>query len=327
MVSTIRRVAVLTSGMDGPGMNAAIRAVVRQSLEFGWSVLGVRHGFVGLLRGDFEPLDSRSVSQRIDKGGTFLGTSRGEAFPRPRDLRDGLRNLNEEGVDALVVIGGASCARGALALSEAGFAVVHVPASIENDLWGTDQAIGADTAINTAMEAIDRIKDAASSQQQAFVVEMVGTHSGYLTLMAGLVGGAEITCIPESSLTLEEIAAEVAATYVRGKEHCIVVVAEGEQPDAHAIQTYLAEQQGQTGFEVNLTMLGHIQRGGSPMATDRYLATLLGAAAVQSLADGAYGVMVGIDANHTVRVPLPDVVANRKEIDQKYILLAGMLAC
>ena len=204
---------------------------------------------------------------------------------------------------------------------------MYVPASIENDVWGTDQAIGADTALNTAMDAIDRIKDTASSQQQAFVVEMVGAHSGYLTLMTGLVGGAEITCIPETSLSLEAIVSEVSDTYVRGKEHCIIVVAEGANPDAHAIQAYLTEHQAQTGFEAHLTMLGHIQRGGAPLARDRYLATLLGAAAVEALADGAPGVMVGIDENHAVRVPLADVVTHQKSIDRQYLELAGMLAC
>jgi 6-phosphofructokinase 1 len=326
-VSTIRRLAVLTSGTDGPGMNAVIRAVVRKSLEFGWSVLGVNHGYAGLLRSELGPLDSRSVSHRIDKGGTFLGTSRGEAFPTQQDLRDAQRTLNEENVDALVAIGGPSCARGALQLAASGMATMLVPASIENDLWGTDQAIGVDTAINTAMDAVDRIKDAASSQQQAFVIEMAGTHSGYLTLMAGLVGGAEITCIPEAGLTLEEIAAKVADTYVRGKEHCIIVVAERAVPDAHAIQAYLSEHRAETGFEANLTMLGHIQRGGSPMATDRYLATVLGATAVEALARGESGAMVGIQANKTVLVPLAQVVEHQKQIDPRYLELAGMLAC
>ena len=326
MPDTIRRVAVLTAGTDGPGMNAAIRAVVRKSLEYGWSVLGVRNGYEGLLRGDFVPLDSRSVSQRIDKGGTFLGTSAGEAFPGPRDVRKALRNLNEESVDALVTIGGPSCARGAHALSQAGFAVALVPATIENDLWGTDQAIGVDTAVNTAMDAIDRIKDAASAQQQAFVIEMVGKNSGYLTLLAGIVGGAEITCIPETTQTLEEIAREVADSYVRGKEHCIIVVSEGADPDAHAILAHLAEHQAETGFEANLTMLGHIQRGGSPMARDRYLATLLGAAAVEALADGQEGMMAGLNAKGSILVPLTDVVSHQREIDQAYLALAAMLA-
>lgn len=326
MADTIRRVAVLTAGTDGPGMNAAIRAVVRKSLEYGWSVLGVRNGYDGLLRGEFEPLDSRSVSQRIDKGGTFLGTSAGEAFPGPRDVREVLRNLNEEGVDAIVTIGGPSCARGAHALSQAGFAAVLVPATIENDLWGTDQAIGVDTAVNTAMDAIDRIKDAASAQQQAFVIEMVGKNSGYLTLLAGIVGGAEITCIPETTESLEQIAGEVADSYVRGKEHCIIVVSECARPDAHAIHTYLAEHQAETGFEANLTVLGHIQRGGSPMARDRYLATLLGAAAVDALAEGKEGVMAGLNAKGPILVPLADVVTQQKGTDEGLLELAAILA-
>jgi 6-phosphofructokinase 1 len=326
MASTIRRIAVLTGGTDGPGMNAAIRAVVRMALDLEWSVMGVHQGFLGLQRGDLSPLDSRSVSHRIDRGGTFLGTFQGEAFVSDKDLRSALRNLNELGLGALVVIGGPSCARGAHILSEAGFPVVLVPASIENDLWGTDSAIGVDTAMNTAMEAIDHVKDTASSRQQAFVVELVGAHSGFLTLMTGIVSGAEITCIPEIAYSLEQITEQVAATYVRGKEHCIILVAEGAQPDAHAIWAHLVERQEQTGFDANLTMVGHIQRGGAPMARDRILATRLGAAAVQALAEDASDVMVGVAAGRTVLVPLVDVLANQKQVDQRYISLADMLA-
>jgi len=325
-VTTIRRLAVLTGGTDGPGMNAAVRAVVRQSLECRWSVLGVHGGFTGLLRGGFIPLDSRSVSHTIDKGGTFLGTSLGEPFPTPRDLREALRNLNEDSVDAVVLIGDHLCARGALRLSEGGVSCVLVPASIENDLWGTERAIGVDTAINTAMDAIDRIRDVASSQHQAFVVEVAGSQSGHLALMAGLVAGAEIICIPECDITLEQIRDEVAGAYIRGKEHCIIVVAEGAQPNAHEIQAHLAELQPQTGFAASLTMLGHIQRGGSPMATDRYLATLLGVAAVQSLAEGQTGMMVGLRANRTALVPLAEVVEHKTEIDRECLELAQILA-
>jgi len=177
-------------------MNAAIRAAVRSSLEVGWSVLGVRHGFSGLLRGDYVPLDSRSVSHRIDKGGTLLGTSQQESLATAAKVRQALRSLNEERVDALVSIGGDVSARGGVALGDAGFPVTLIPATIENDLWGTDQAVGVDTAINTAMDVIDRIKDTASSQQQAFVVETAGARSGYLALMVAIVAGAEIACLP-----------------------------------------------------------------------------------------------------------------------------------
>ena len=326
MVSTIRRVAVLTGGTDGPGMNAAIRAAVRSSLEVGWSVLGVRHGFSGLLRGDYVPLDSRSVSHRIDKGGTLLGTSQQESLATAAKVRQALRSLNEERVDALVSIGGDVSARGGVALGDAGFPVTLIPATIENDLWGTDLAVGVDTAINTAMDVIDRIKDTASSQQQAFVVETAGARSGYLALMVAIVAGAEIACLPESSPSLEDIAREVSSAYVRGKEHCIVVVAEGAHPDARAIQQYLVERSQETGFEAHLTMLGHIQRGGSPTAKDRYLATLLGTRAVQALAEGERGVMAGLVSGGVALIPLRDVVSRRPEIDPMYVELADTLA-
>ena len=326
MTTRIRRIAVLTSGGDSPGLNACIRAVVRMALYYGWEAWGIRRGYTGLLNGEFLPLSSRSVSHIIEKGGTFLGSTPSESFKTPHGLREALRNLNEMGMDALVVIGGDGSMKGARRLYEAGFTTVGVPATIENDLCGTDVAIGVDTALNTALEAIDRIKDTASSHQEAFLIELVGRKCGYLTLMAGIAGGAEMVCIPEVPFSLEDVAREVADAYVRGKKHCIVTVAEGANPSAAEIAAYLKDRQEETGFGVRLSILGHIQRGGSPSARDRFLATRLGATAVEQLYSGSAGVMVGLVDGQIVATPLEEITECTRSIDERYYELARVLA-
>jgi 6-phosphofructokinase 1 len=323
----IRRIAVLTSGSDGPGLNACLRAVVRAAIhEQGWEVWGVPQGFLGLVRGEFRPLDSRSVSHIIEKGGTFLGVSPSAAFGSPHTLREALRNLNEQAVDALVVIGGDGSQRGALAIQQAGFATVGVPATIENDVCGTDLAIGVDTALNTALETLDRIKDTASSQQQAFLLELAGEKCGYQALMAGIAGGAEMACIPEVPYTIEDVAQQVAHAYVRGKRHCIITVAAGATPSALELREQLITRQQELGFSVSLCTIAPIQRGGSPSAHDRYLATRLGAEAVAALSAGQTGVLVGMVAGELVRTPLSDVAGCVRPIDAEYLEMARVLA-
>jgi 6-phosphofructokinase 1 len=322
----IRKLGVVTSGGDSPGCNPCVRAVVRSALHLGWEVVGVLRGFEGLSNGEFLSLSSRSVSGIISQGGTILGSSRWEQFKSPVNHREALRNLNEFGVDVLVVIGGDGTMRGALALHEAGLATIGIPGTIENDVYGTDQALGVDTALNTAIEALDRIKDTASSQQQAFLVEMMGERSGYLALMAGIAGGAEMICIPEVAFTMEDVACEVADSYVRGKKHCIITVAEGAKPHAVEIAHYLQDNQERTGFGVRLSILGHIQRGGSPSACDRYLGTLFGAEAVRLLADGQSGLMVGLIDNQLVSTPLSQVTTDEVAIEPQYLELANILA-
>jgi 6-phosphofructokinase 1 len=303
-----------------------VRAVVRMALHYGWEPWGVREGYAGLLAGEMTPLTSRSVSGIIGQGGTFLGSSRSEVFMTPHGLREALRHLNEAGIDALVVIGGDGTLKGARTLEEAGFPTVGVPGTIENDVCGTDVSIGVDTALNTALEALDRIKDTAASHQQVFLVEMMGAQSGYLTLMAGIAGGAEVVCIPEVPFTLEEVASEVAGAYVRGKKHCIVLVAEGAEPHTTAIADYLCEHQEETGFGVRLSILGHVQRGGPPTAYDRLLGTRFGAAAVQKLHEGVSGIMVGLDDGQLAYPALREVTEGVRRIDESYYALAKMLA-
>ena len=311
----MKRIGVLTSGGDGPGLNPCIRAATRMALGYGLEVMGVERGYAGLMDGEIIPLDARSVGGIIGKGGTFLGTTRAPEFKTPQGQREALRNLNRHGIEGLVIIGGNGSLSGAHALHQLGFPVVGVPATIDNDVVGTDITICVDTALNTILDAIDKIKDTASSHQRAFLIETMGRDSGYLALMGGMAGGAEMVLIPEVETTLEEVAQGLLDAYVRGKAHCIVVVAEGYKPGTQAVAAYLKERQEELGFEVRVTVLGHIQRGGAPLAFDRILATRLGAAAVRELHDGNHGHIVGLIGNQIVLTPLEDVLTRQKELD------------
>jgi len=311
----MKRIAVLTSGGDGPGLNPCIRAVTRMAIHLGAEVLGVERGFTGLINGNMRPLDRRSVGGIMGRGGTFLGTDRCQEFYTLKGQRKALRTLSQSGVDGLVVIGGNGSLTGALALHRLGFPVVGVPATIDNDVNGTDIAIGVDTALNTILDAIDRIKDTASSHQRAFLIETMGRNSGYLALVSGLAGGAEMVLIPEVETPLEEVADAVGYAYERGKSHCIIIVAEGWEPGTRALVDYLKERKDELGFEVRLTVLGHIQRGGAPSAFDRLLATRLGAAAARELIEGAHGMMVGWVNSQVALTPLEEAVAFQKAVD------------
>ena len=307
----IKRIGVLTSGSDGPGFNPCLRAVVRMADELGVQVTGIRHGFQGLVNGEMMPLDSRAVSGIIGKGGTILGTLPSEEFKKRMGQLQALRHLNEAEIGGLVVIGGDGSMCGAHQLHLEGFPVIGVPGTVENDLLGTDESIGVDTALNTALEAIDKIKDTASSHQRAFLVEVMGRGSGYLALMAGIGGGAEKVCIPGVPFQLEDVERTVTEAYVAGKSHCIIVMAEGAE--CHV-------------SEVEVTILGQIQRGGSPSAHDRVLATRLGAAAVQHLLDGHRGEMMGLRGSEVITVPLSEVVTGCKPLDPRMLQLASILA-
>jgi 6-phosphofructokinase 1 len=311
----MRRIGVLTSGGDGPGLNPCIRAATRMALGYGMEVMGIERGYAGLMDGEMIPLDARSVGGIIGRGGTFLGTARAPEFKTPQGQREALRNLNRHGIEGLVIIGGNGSLSGAHALHQLGFPVVGVPATIDNDVVGTDIAIGVDTALNTILDAIDKIKDTASSHQRAFLIETMGRDSGYLALMGGIAGGAEMALIPEVETTLEEVGQGLLDAYVRGKAHCIIVVAEGYKPGTQAVADYLCARQEELGFEVRVTVLGHIQRGGAPLAFDRILATRLGAAAVRELHDGNHGHLVGLIGNEIVLTPLEDVLTRSKELD------------
>jgi 6-phosphofructokinase 1 len=322
----MRRIAVLTSGGDAPGMNAAIRAVTRAALARGWKVFGVRNGFAGLLEDALEPLAARDVGGIIQRGGTVLGSARSPQF-REAAARARVRaQLAARGVDALVVIGGNGSQTGAAVLAAEGFAVVGVASTIDNDLHGTDVSIGADTAINVTLEAIDRLRTTASSHRRVFIVETMGRDCGYIALMAGIGGGAEVIAIPEREVPPAEVAERLSAAYERGKTHAMVVVAEGAQQGVHAMVTYFEGKQQVTGFGLRLTRLGHVVRGAVPTSADRVLGSRLGAAAVDCLADGAAGNLVGVVRGEIVRTPLAGVAGRTRPADTALIELARVLA-
>lgn len=322
----MKRIAVLTSGGDAPGMNAAIRAVVRTGIDQGWEVFGVRHGFAGLISGNILPLGRRDVSGIIQRGGTMLGSARCPEFKTDAGRVEAIRQLNQHGIEGLVVIGGNGSQTGAHTLSQTGFPVVGVASTIDNDLYGSEITIGVDTALNIALEAIDRLKVTASSHQRAFLVEVMGRHCGYLALMAGITGGAEAVVIPEVETDPEVVAAELRAAYERGKTHALIVVAEGAQYNAEALAHYFQEYRERLGFELRVTTLGHVQRGGTPSAFDRLLATRLGAAATECLARSEHGVLVGLLHGDIATTPLNEVVSQQKPLDLRLLKLAGVLA-
>lgn len=311
----MQRVAVLTSGGDAPGMNAAIRAVIRSGIDLGWEMFGVQHGYAGLIAGNLRPMGARDVGGIIQQGGTILGSARSEEFRTDQGRTEAIRQLNQKGIEGLVVIGGNGSQAGAYELSKMGFPIVGIASTIDNDLAGSDITIGVDTALNIALEAIDRLKVTASSHQRAFLVEVMGRDCGYLALMAGIAGGAEVIVIPEIEITPEEIASGIHQAYQRGKAHALVVVAEGAKYNALELANYFEQHKERLGFALRATLLGHIQRGGAPTASDRLLATRLGAGAVQSLAKGQRGVLVGMSGGSLIATPYPQVVGIKKPLD------------
>ncbi len=322
----MKRIAVLTSGGDAPGMNAAIRSVVRTGISQNWEVFGVRQGFAGSITGDIIPLGARDVGGIIQQGGTILGSARCPEFKTPEGRMQALRMLHQHNIEALVVIGGNGSQTGAYELFKMGFPVVGVASTIDNDLYGSEITLGVDTALNVALEAIDRLKVTASSHQRAFLVEVMGRDCGYLALMAGIAGGAEAIVIPEAEMSPHLVADEIEAAYERGKKHGIVVVAEGARYDAEKLEAYFKENEEQLGFELRVTRLGHVQRGGEPLAFDRLLGTRLAAGAVQALARGEYGVLVGLNKDRVTTTPLEEIVGKHKQLDPELIKLAGILA-
>jgi 6-phosphofructokinase 1 len=322
----MKRIAVLTSGGDAPGMNAAIRAVVRTGIHHGWEVYGVRQGYGGLIAGSVRPMAARDVSGIIQQGGTVLGSARCPDFETEDGRLKALRALNQNDIEALVVIGGNGSQSGAHALSEMGFPVVGVASTIDNDLYGSEITLGVDTALNISLEAIDRLKVTASSHQRAFLVEVMGRNCGYLALMSGIAGGAEAVCIPEVETDPEALAQELRSSYQRGKSHAIIVVAEGAKYNADQLMHYFDKHRDRLGFELRATTLGHVQRGGAPGAFDRLLATRLGAAATEHLARGEYGLLMGLLQGEITATPLQEVVRNTKELDMRLWDLAEVLA-
>jgi 6-phosphofructokinase 1 len=307
----MRRIGVLTSGGDAPGMNAAIRGTVRHALGRGLEVIGIRRGYAGLLSRELQPLTRAGVANIIQRGGTLLGTSRSEEFLEPEGRVRAAAVLREADIDGVVAIGGDGTLHGATLLSEEhGVPMTGVPGTIDNDVYGTDYTIGFDTAVNTALAAIDRIRDTAASHERLFLVEVMGRVSGDIALAVGVAGGAEDVIIPEVPVDLAAVASELRRSWDRGKRSSIIVVAEsGEQGYAFRIAERIREM---TGLEPRVCVFGHIQRGGTPTARDRILASRLASAAVDALVDGG-GTMAGESCGAIVRVPLRETWEKRRK--------------
>ena len=322
----MKRIAVLTSGGDAPGMNAAIRAVTRRAIFRGAEVAGIPRGYAGLIADEIMPLSARGVGRISHLGGTMLGSTRCDEFRTAAAQNKACANLSKRNIDALVVIGGNGSQVGAQALSELGLPVAGVASTIDNDLCGTDLTIGVDTALNIALEAIDRLKTTASSHRRAFLVEVMGRNCGYLGLMAGLAGGADAIVVPEIESDPEAIATELRDAYERGKSHALVVVAEGSSYSAERLHAYFDRHRDRLRFDLRVTKLGHVQRGGAPTAFDRILATRLGAAAADYLLDGQKGILVGMQGARITATPFLDVVGREKPLNSELFHLARSLA-
>jgi 6-phosphofructokinase 1 len=315
---------MLTSGGDAPGMNAAVRAVTRAAFARRWEAVGIEAGYRGLLEGRLRPLSNRMVGGILQRGGTVLGTARSTEFATPEGQELATTRLEKAGVEGLVVIGGEGSLTGALRLQERGMRVVGIPATIDNDVFGSDTAIGVDTALNTALEAIDRIKDTASSHQRAHVVEVMVRRCGYLALMSAIAGGAEAVLLPEFEARPQEIMRAFRRAWEQGKPHFIVVAAEGAPLSAEEFHEYVNEAGG--GVESRITVLGHVQRGGSPTAFDRILASRMGTTAVKALSEGESGVMIGLRGRQTGYIPLSEVAGQVRPLAPDIYEMAEVLA-
>ncbi len=320
-----KNLAVLTSGGDAPGMNAAIRAVVRVGIHHGFGVYGVMRGFQGLLDNELVPLDLRSVANIIQRGGTILKTARSKAFYEEPGRARAAEVLRARDISHLVVIGGDGSFRGAAKLNaEHGICVIGIPGTIDNDIAGTDYSVGFDTALNTALEAIDRIRDTAASHERLFLIEVMGRRTGHLALDVGIAAGAEQVLVHENPLSMDDICTRLQQGQLRGKTSSILIVGEAEK---EGIAVDIANQiRERSGLDYRVTILGHTQRGGSPSARDRVLASKLGAGAVEAALDGETNVMIGEQGGRIVRVPFAQVVGGRKQIDMKLFELVDILS-
>ncbi len=319
------RVAVLTSGGDAPGMNAAVRSVVRTSVYHGMEVMGVRRGYRGLIDGELEQMNARSVSNIIQRGGTILHTTRCPEFLKESGREKACDNLRLYGITALIVIGGDGSFRGAIELSKQwNGKIIGVPGTIDNDIYGTDFTIGFDTAINTALEAIDKIRDTADAHERSFVIEVMGRDAGFIALDVGIGGGAEEIAIPEIPTDLPAILGRLKEAREKGKTSIIIVVAEGAE---HGGAEQLAESMKELGAgDTRVCILGHLQRGGSPTAADRVIATKLGAYAIEAVREQENLVMVGEQHSELVKVPLVDAVEKKKPVNRSLVQLARILS-
>ena len=318
----MRRSAILTSGGDAPGMNGAIRAVVRKSLYYGYEVYGIERGYEGLIQGKFRKMDSASVAGIIQRGGTVLKTARSKDFRTTEGFNKALRNLKEYGIFCVVVIGGDGSMAGARKLTEAGINTVVIPGTIDNDMAGTDYTIGFDTAINTALDAVNKIRDTVESHSRVAIIEVMGRSAGHIALMTGLACGAEKILLPEENVDLDSVCRKLSETYKRGKRYSIIVVAEGAA-SGYDVAKAIKEK---TEFDASVTVLGYIQRGGSPSAKDNIMASRMGSAAVDAIAENNMNCLVGANMGEIVLLDYETAVHGVRGINKKLHQLAGILS-
>ena len=331
----VKKIGVLTGGGDCPGLNAAIRAVVRRANSYGYEVIGIKRGWHGLIYGETEPLTNFSVSGILHVGGTIIGTSRTNPFKNEEDLQRLLANYKKFGIDALISIGGEDTLGVAYKLSEKGIPIVGIPKTIDNDLSGTDFTFGFDTAVTIVTDAIDRLHSTAEAHDRIMVVEVMGRHTGWIATFGGIAGGADIILIPEVSFDIGEVCTMIKKRHERGKNFSIIVVAEGAKPkdvDKYITSSNQVDEFGhiklggvgnflgteiekRTGYDTRVTVLGHIQRGGSPTANDRVLATRFGVAAVDLIKEGKFGRMVALQCNKIVDIDISEPVKKLKTVD------------
>lgn len=318
----MKRIGVLTSGGDAPGMNAAIRAVVRKCIFHDIEVYGISHGFLGLIEGNMKKFEIGSVGDIIHRGGTMLHTARCEEFISEAGQLKALRQLKKHEIDGLIVIGGDGSIKGGQALTRLGYPCIGIPATIDNDIGETDFSIGFDTALNTIIEAIDKIRDTATSHERTYVIEVMGRDSGNLALWAGLADGAESILIPEKASDFETVISRLKRGYERGKKHSIIILSEGVGRGFK----YGKEIQKATNLETRVTVLGHIQRGGSPSAQDRVLASRLGGKAVDLLRENEYGKFTGIKGNRVISIDILDALTKEHNVNENMYKLAQELS-
>lgn len=350
----MKKIGILTGGGDCPGLNAVIRAVVKKSRQYDWEVIGIKNGWEGLIKGEMELLSDYSVSGILPKGGTIIGTSRTNPFSDEKDVQKTLENVKKFGLEAIVAIGGDDTLNVAKRLHEKGINIIGVPKTIDNDLSGTDYTFGFDTAVSIATEAIDRLHTTAESHHRVIVVEVMGRHAGWIATMAGIAGGADEILIPEVPFDFDEICNNLKARYERGKMFSIVAVAEGAYPKVEntslgsansssgnglitqtkekdafgnvrlgGIAHYIAKEiKNRMNVDTRVTILGHVQRGGSPTAHDRILATRFGVAAVECLKNDNFGKMVALQGDKIISIPLSDAVSETKTVDMNLYEIA-----
>lgn len=318
----MKTIGVLTSGGDAPGMNAAIRAVVRMGVDKGIKVLGIRRGYHGLIRGEIEEMNRSSVADIIQRGGTILRTARCEEFKTEEGRKKAANILSVFGIEGLVVIGGDGSFRGAQKLSQMGIPSIGIPGSIDNDLAYTDYTIGFDTAVNTVLDAINKLRDTSTSHERVSIIEVMGRNCGDIALYSGLAGGGESIIVPEVEFKVDDVCKTIIEGKIKGKLHNIIVLAEGV---GHATEIAKSIEET-TGLESRVTILGHIQRGGSPSAFDRVLASRMGARAVELLEQNISSRLIGVRGNQIIDVDIDEALAIKKDIDHDLLKLASILS-